>query len=382
MSNEIKTSEELFNKLYSKFDHKKLVGQTLYLLGRGDNNMQSAFQRTEEWWTTLWWKEANCVISIITSSGQAMSDYWAYADVPKDEIDALNIQVATDEIKEAALQWIIARSDSEACKLTFKPQYINCVLLCFEDHNYYDDSDSWTVFYDGNKHEIVEEYWTTRGACQHCNANPRDIQYNFDTCPADLMAEVKEYLRKDIIENTNFRELAEVRFKAKYSYQKESAQACIEEFCKLAPSIVETIDSIWLLCLLSEKVHTYTDFTYHFSKNYSGKNLTEQVINKMTNKMVAQRQRSKVVYGTRYNGIVQSCKFYAADGYMQLFDTTVILVEVPGIEKTVYIRLSGKKEYAAGAEISFAGILGKEGDKYQFIDKARIINEGDKLSWH
>ena len=382
MSNEIKTSEELFNRLYSKFDHKKLVGQTLYLLGHGDNNMQSAFQRTEEWWTTLWWKEANCVISIITSSGQAMSDYWAYADVPKDEIDALNIQVATDEIKEAALQWIIARSDSEACKLTFKPQYINCVLLCFEDHNYYDDSDSWTVFYDGNKHEIVEEYWTTRGACQHCNANPRDIQYNFDTCPEDLMTEVKEYLRKDIAENFDFSEMARNVFKAKYKYQQESAEACIKEFCELAPKAIERVDNIWLLCYLSKKVHTYTDFYYMLGSNYKGESFVDIVVKSMTTKMVEVRQRSKAVYGTRYNGTVQSCKFYAANGYNQLFDATVILVVVPGIEKPVYLRLNGKKEYDAGTEISFAGILGKAGDKYQFIDKARIINEGDKLSWH
>ena len=102
----------------------------------------------------------------------------------------------------------------------------------------------------------------------------------------------------------------------------------------------------------------------------------------MTTKMVEVRQRSKVVYGTRYNGTVQSCKFYAANGFNQLYDATVILVDVPDIEKTVYIRLSGKKEYAVGTEISFAGILGKEGDKYQFINKARVINESDKLSWH
>ena len=382
MSNKIKTTEELFNKLYSKFDHKKLVGQTLYLLGRGDNSMKSAFQRTEEWWTTLWWKEANCVISIITSSGHAMSDYWAYVDVPKEEIDALNIQVATDEIKEAALQWLLSRSGSDACKLTFKPQYINCVLLCFEDHNYYDDSDSWTVFYDGNKHEIVEEYWTTRGACQTCNANPRDIQYNFDTCPADLMEEVKEYLRKDIAENFDFSEMARNVFKAKYKYQQESAEACIKEFCELAPKAIERVDNIWLLCKLSKKVHTYTDFDYRFGKNYKGESFVYTVMKSMTTKMVEVRQRSKVVYGTRYNGTVQSCKFYAANGFNQLYDATVILVDVPDIEKTVYIRLSGKKEYAVGTEISFAGILGKEGDKYQFINKARVINESDKLSWH
>ena len=257
---------------------------------------------------------------------------------------------------------------------TFKPQYQNCLLLCFEDHNYYDDSDSWTVFYDGNKHEVVEEFWTTRGACQYVNADQKDIQYNFDNCPEDLMQEAKAYLRKDILEHKNFIELAELNFQAKYSYQKESAQACIEEFCKLAPSVVEVIDDIWLLCKLSGKVHTYTDFSYRFSKNYKGKNLSEQ--------MVAPRQRSKAVYGTRYNGIVQSCKFYAANGYNQLYDATVILAAVPGVEKPVYLRLNGKKEYDAGTEISFAGILGKEGDKYQFIEKARIINEGDKLSWH
>lgn len=265
---------------------------------------------------------------------------------------------------------------------TFKPQYQNCLLLCFEDHNYYDDSDSWTVFYDGNKHEVVEEFWTTRGACQHCNANPRDIQYNFDTCPADLMEEVKEYLRKDIAENFDFSEMAHNVFEAKYKYQQESAEACIKEFCELAPKAIERVDNIWLLCYLSKKVHTYTDFYYRFGNNYKGEPFVDTVVKSMTTKIVAPRQRSKSVYGTRYNGIVQSCKFYAANGYNQLFDSTVILVVVPGVEKPVYLRLNGKKEYDAGTEISFAGVLGKAGDKYQFINKARVINEGDKLSWH
>lgn len=380
LSNE--TMKTIFNGLYTYGDHRELIGQTLYLLGSGSDSNRSYFQKTEKWWKTVWWKEANAIVSIVTTHGSAMSDSWSYWDMKKEELEALNIQEATPEIMETAYQWLLARNNSDKCKLTFKPEYVNCVLLCFEDHNYYEDSDSWTVFYDANKHEIVEEYWTTRGYCPNCNANPKDIQFNLDNCPAEIFEEIKEYLRKDILESVDFKEMAENIFVPKYSYQQDSADACIKEFCEIAPSVVAEISDMWILRKHSKKVHTYTDFDYKYENEYKGKSLAGLISEKMTTTMVPVRQRSKAVYGKRYEGTVKWSKFYVADGYHSNFDQTAIVVDVEGIEVPVYLKLSGKKNYQEGSTIVFAGILGTKGAKYQFVNKAREINEGDKLSWH
>lgn len=264
---------------------------------------------------------------------------------------------------------------------TFKPQYQNCLLLCFEDHNYYDDSDSWTVFYDGNKHEVVEEYWTTRGACQGCNANPHDIQFNFDNCPEALMKEVIEYLRNDLLNNFNFEELAKNTFVPQYKYQAESAQACIKEFLEVAPKAVAKIDNIWLLCKFSNKVHTYTDFAYRFKRNYDGPLLNSLIMAEMTLKMEPVRKRTKPVYGTKYEGKVLSVRHQEGGYYPQ--PTTIAIVSVDGFGKPFYLKFSGYKSIDAGSNISFAGIINeKAGDKYIFINKLRKIEEGDILSWH
>lgn len=265
---------------------------------------------------------------------------------------------------------------------TYKPAYANCVLLNFEDHNYYDDSDSWTVYYDGNKKEIVEEYWTTRGACFGCNANPKDIQYGIDDCPAELMAEVVELLRKDVAEHLDIEKMAQNAYEPKYKYQEASAKQCQAEFMAAAPAIIAELDDIWQLIYLSDMVHKGSDFIYRYSKRKVSQPLRQSIMNKVVTKMVPVRKRAKAVYGQQYNGIVTSVRNVKGGYYSD--DYTAITVDVEGLKKPVYLKLySGGSAYNVDDRISFAGYFAdKEEYKYIFVNKCRIIAEDDILSWH